>query len=661
VIGNGSLQVMFDATYRLRDLYFPNLGKENHTVGHPCRFGVFADGRLSWTDSPEWERRIGYEPDALVSDVTLTHRQFGLVLHVRDAVDFHENIYVREIAVTNGTSSPRDVRLFFHQDFHLYGSEVGDTALYDPRLNAILHYKGRRYLLVNVMTPTRAGVEEWAIGVKEFQSAEGTWRDAEDGLLARNPIAQGSVDSTIGLRVQVPAGGRAASYYWITAGMRFNDVKTLNSVVLGKTPAALLGRTRDFWTLWATKSLPEFDGLAAEAVALYKRSLLVLHALTDNLGGIIAANDSDLLQFGRDTYSYVWPRDGARAAYALVRAGYIDLPRNFFRFCANILTDDGYLLHKYNPDGSLGSSWHPWLAGDQSVIPIQEDETASVLWALWQHFLRYRDVDFIRPLLRPFVIRAADFLEAYRAEDTGLPHPSWDLWEERWGVHTYTVAAVFGGLSAAAQFARAFGEHGLAAKYLKAAGDLQHAAKNVLYSAAEGRFGRTFDPATARLDLTLDASLSGVAAFGLFPGGDPMVTSTMEQVARGLAVRTDVGGIARYERDPFLRVTDDFERVPGNPWIPCTLWLAQYRISTAGSSAELRAAGDLLAWVAGQARPTGLLPEQLHPLGREAVSVCPLSWSHAEFVITVRDYLDRQRQLSAWSPPAPPSSGPARA
>jgi GH15 family glucan-1,4-alpha-glucosidase len=140
------------------------------------------------------------------------------VLHVRDAVDFHENVYVREIAVQNGSSQPRDLRLFFHQDFHLYGSEVGDTALYDPRLGAVLHYKGRRYLLANVATPARAGVEDWAIGVKEFQGAEGTWRDAEDGLLARNTIAQGSVDSTIGLRVQVPAGGRVVCHYWLAAG-----------------------------------------------------------------------------------------------------------------------------------------------------------------------------------------------------------------------------------------------------------------------------------------------------------------------------------------------------------------------------------------------------------------------------------------------------------
>jgi GH15 family glucan-1,4-alpha-glucosidase len=210
VIGNGSLQVMFDAQYRLRDVYFPNLGKENHTVGHPCRFGVHADGQRAWVDGPEWERRVGYEPDTLVTDVTLTHRRPGLVLRVHDAVDFHENVYVRQVEVQNVSSRPRDLRLFFHQDFHLYGSEVGDTALDDPRLRAVLHYKGRPYLLANVATPAEAGVEDWAIGVKEFQGAEGTWRDAEDGLLSRNAIAQGSVDPTIGLRVQVPAGGNPA-------------------------------------------------------------------------------------------------------------------------------------------------------------------------------------------------------------------------------------------------------------------------------------------------------------------------------------------------------------------------------------------------------------------------------------------------------------------
>ena len=509
----------------------------------------------------------------------------------------------------------------------------------------MLHYKGRRYFLVNVQTEAGAGVEEWAIGVKEFQGAEGTWRDAEDGLLGRNPIAQGAVDSTVAVRVTAAGRGRATCYYWIAAGQRFKEVKALNSVVLGKTPGGLIERTKHFWTLWVTKSLPDFADLPADIIDLYKRSLLILRTLIDNLGGILAANDSDLLRFGRDTYSYVWPRDGARAAYALVRAGYLDLPRSFFHFCANILTDDGYLLHKYNPDGSLGSSWHPWVADGQTVLPIQEDETAAVLWALWQHFARYKDVDFIKPLYRPLIVRAADFLEAFRVEDTGLPRPSYDLWEERYGVHTYTVAAVFGGLSAAANFAECFGERALAEKYRKAAADLQQATRRILYSPSANRLARRWDPVTRTLDATVDASLAGVVTFGLFPADDPLVVSTMQQVEQRLTVRTAVGGLARYEGDGFLRATETSAGMPGNPWIPCSLWLAQYKIARAQTPAELRSAIEILGWVAKQARPSGALPEQLHPLGTEAISVCPLAWSHAEFIIAVRDYLDARARM----------------
>ena len=89
---------------------------------------------------------------------------------------------------------------------------------------------------------------------------------------------------------------------------------------------------------------------------------------------------------------------------------------------------------------------------------------------------------------------------------------------------------------------------------------------------------------------------------------------------------------------PFFRVTEDFARVPGNPWIVCTLWLAQYKIAMARNPEDLDAAAKILSWVAKHARPTGMLAEQLHPFEESAISVCPLSWSHAEFVITVADY-----------------------
>jgi glucoamylase len=656
---------MFDAQYRLRDIYYPYVGKENH-AGHAFRFGVFADGQMSWTDSPDWERRISYAPATLVTAVELLNRRLKIRLGCRDTVDFYENVYLREVTVENLSSRPREIALFFHHDFHVYGTSIADTALYDPRLEAIIHYKGRRYFLADLQIDDQAGVKEWAIGVKEVDGIEGTWRDAEDGHLGQNPIAQGSVDSTIAARASLAAGATKRLYYWIAAAERFRDVKALNEMVLKKSPAELVLRTEKYWRLWVKTDRPELVEIPAEVTELYSRSLLILRTLTDNHGGIIAANDSDLLQFGRDTYSYVWPRDGARAAYAFARAGYIDAPRAFFKFCSDVLTEEGYLLHKYNPDGSFGSSWHPWYARGKPQLPIQEDGMGSVLWALWQSFAGHQDLDCVKELYYPLVVRIADFLEAYRM-DSGLPKPSYDLWEERYGIHSFTTAAVYGGLVAAANFAQSFGEHTLAARYNKAADQVQEAAVRVLYSQKANRFARSLDPDTGRVDLTIDASLMGMFLFGLLPPEHPMVTSSMKAIEETLTVRTDVGGIARYEKDGFFRVTEDFSRVPGNPWIVCTLWLAQYKIATAQSVAQLEPAAKILRWAAKHAHGTGVLPEQLHPFEDHSISACPLAWSHAEFIITVADFAERLRAVrrsgrqqeidsASASPPVPSSA-----
>ncbi len=188
------------------------------------------------------------------------------------------------------------------------------------------------------------------------------------------------------------------------------------------------------------------------------RSQLILRTQIDNRGAIIAANDHDITAFNRDTYSYMWPRDGSIVAAALDAAGHTDVTRQFYKFCARAITREGYLLHKYNPDGSTASSWHPWVAPDGSEqLPIQEDETALVLWALWQRFLRRRDVEMVKPLFRA-VTHAADFLASWRDPATGLPWPSYDLWEERRGILTWTCGAVVGGLRAACELAKAFGE-----------------------------------------------------------------------------------------------------------------------------------------------------------------------------------------------------------
>src|SRR5262245_20105410 len=471
-VGNGTLLVTFDRSYRIRDLYYPNIGKENHTEGYPFRFGILADGRLAWSDKGA-ELKLGYLRETLVTDVRGLHKELQVAFESHDCVDFHEPIFLRRLTVRNLAGSARTIKVFFHQDFYISETDVGDTGLYDPQLKAIIHYKGPRFFLVNVAGPDFHGVSEFATGLKGQPGKEGTWRDAEDGTLAGHPVAQGSVDSTLAVTLELPAGGETTFHYWITVGKSHRDVRLLDQLIRDETPEKLIERTASYWRLWVNSEDLEFGDLPPDIVACYKRSLLVLRTQIDNNGAIIAANDTDVLMFNRDTYSYVWPRDGALVAHALDKAGFFEISKRFYFFCRDVIREEGYFLHKYNPDGTLASSWHPWVKDGHPQLPIQEDETALVVWALWKHFEKYRNVEFVKPLFRPLITRAADFLDSYRNPATGLPHPSYDLWEERQGVLTFTTACVWAGLDAAARFCLAFGEMDRASRYRRAADEVK--------------------------------------------------------------------------------------------------------------------------------------------------------------------------------------------
>jgi len=194
-IGNGRLLVNFDRQYHIRDIYFPHVGKENHTDGHRFGLGVWVDGRFTWVHD-SWQVTQGYGEETLVTSVLLLNQDLGLAIVCCDAVDFHEDVLVREFVVRNAHPQAREVRLFFHNDFHIAETEVGDTAYYDPSTGAIIHYKGPRWFLVNACRQGQtAGLDQYAVGRKETTGAEGTWRDAEDGVLSGNAVSQGAVDS----------------------------------------------------------------------------------------------------------------------------------------------------------------------------------------------------------------------------------------------------------------------------------------------------------------------------------------------------------------------------------------------------------------------------------------------------------------------------------
>ncbi len=650
-IGNGRLLINFDERYQIRDFYYPHVGRENHTAGYPCRFGVWCDGMFSWTSSNEWNISLDYDDSTLITSVTLHCERLGVTLLCNDAVDFHESIYLRRIKIQNHAASARDVRLFFHQDFRIMEFDIGDTAFYHPEHNYIIHYKESRYFLINCLTQDGSGIRDYSTGIKGQNGAEGTWKDAEgDGVLSKNPIAQGSVDSTISTQVRVSPEETAEVFYWICVGISYEEVKLLNQVVTAKSPAEMIKRTAAYWNLWVNKDEYDFSPLPDEIVRLYKRSLLILRTQIDANGAIVAANDSDITTFARDTYSYVWPRDGALVARTLDLAGYNEIAASFYRWCADSITKDGYFLHKYNPDGSVGSSWHPWIVSGHEQLPIQEDETALVIWALWKHFDRYRDIEMIKPLYKDLIIRAAEWMTGYTDYFTKLPLPSYDLWEERRGILSWTVGAVYGGLIAAANFAHSFGEVSSADRYRAAAAGIKAGTEKYLWKPEWSRFVRMVnfdDKGELVVDGNIDSSIVGLFQFGMFEASDPRIESTMKAIHDRLWCKTSVGGLARYEDDYYHQVSSDIENVPGNPWFVCTLWLADYAIAKANSLTLLQETLPYLLWCVHHALPSGVLAEQVNPYNDDPLSVSPLTWSHAGFVKSVLAYLDRLSSLSS--------------
>ncbi|MEW9492515.1 MAG: glycoside hydrolase family 15 protein [Candidatus Aramenus sulfurataquae] len=577
ILGNGQLTVLADKDYVLRELYYP-LPTDNHLVF--SKVGLWYKGKFAWLD--QLNPRISYESDALTAVI---EAQFDdLKVKIRDAVDMAYPILVREVTLT------QEATVFFAWNFNVYNNNIGDTAFYDPFTDSMVHYKRDRWFMFSCNLHTY----QYATGYKEIGGLQGTWKDCEDGALSMNPIAQGSVDFAVSFKAN------GTFFCWLVASNNYENARRLSEYVGRKTPKELMGRTNNYWRAWLFK--------ARDLEEVARRSLLIIAAHWQNNGSIPAALDTDIMRFNRDTYNYVWHRDAAFASIAMSLAGYQDFSRNLFNFSKSLLYR-GFLFQKYTCDGHWGSTWHPWTSG---YIPIQEDETALMLYAAWVHFYLFRDVDFIKSLYRPAIKAAADFLAGYRDEETGLPLPSYDLWEERLGVHFFTSAAVYAGLTAAAKFAEFFGDEEYRVKYSAAAEEVKKGLDKFFVG---DHFARSLH------DDKVDSSTLLGAMLALDPK-DERVKVNRKKVEEVLNVN---GGIARYEGDWYLK-----EDERPNAWFISTLWLAQHYAFEGNPEMGKK----YLEWVLKNSLSTGVIPEQISPSGNYP-SVSPLVWSHAELIRTI--------------------------
>ncbi|ARM76675.1 glycoside hydrolase family 15 protein [Acidianus manzaensis] len=596
-VSNGKIAALYDENFYIRSLYYPYLGQYNHSVAGYFKIGVWHDGKFTWLDNIK-DKRITMDNLTVNTEI----KWDNLKIYLSDVAVFSHSVIMRRVNV----EGPGFVRFIFYHDFKLNGYEIGDTAFYNPELDAVLHYKDNTWFLIG----SSHNIYEYTTGRRDKNEV---LSDCEDGKLNKNPIAQGSVASAISIAYP-------SFYYFIIAGESFDHVtKIFNEIK--ENPKFHYEKNKFYWDS-ITSSLS--DNLAKISLAI------MLGHVGDN-GAIPASLDTDILKFNLDTYAYIWPRDSALTANVLDNAGYFSFTRNFYDLVFHkLFLDKGYLFQKYNPDGTFGSTWHPWTVRSKNSLNIQEDETATVIWAFWNYFLKSRDYAMLKDVYH--VIRnAANFMTDFRDEKLKLPLESYDLWEEKLGVHTYTVASVYAGLKAASNFANMVGDEENKKKWNDTAEEVKNSLREYMFDKERGVFYKYVnidDGKITSVDKTIESSTLGIIIFDVFDINDPIVESNVKQVMDKLWVK-NIGGLARYGNDYYQRVNGNYNGIPGNVWIITTMWLAQYF----AKKGDINKTKELLAWANSHAI-SGLLPEQISPFDGSPLSVIPLLWSHSEYLKT---------------------------
>lgn len=319
-------------------------------------------------------------------------------------------------------------------------------------------------------------------------------------------------------------------------------------------------------------------------------------------------------------YGYSWLRDGAWIAAGMDAAGQRDSADAFHSWAGRTLItyqpkveallekiaagqplqESDYLPTRFEVDGSLGSEDWP---------DFQLDGYGAWLWGLCQHC-----GDPSAPLwgeVRPAVVMLVHYLAAL------WPSPNYDCWEEhRQQIHTATLAAIYGGLTAVRAFDAALVPAGLPETIH------DFVLKNCVTS--DGHFMKFIG------NDAVDSSLLWTALpYGLVSLQSPVFQATLAKIERDILYPG--GGVYRYAADTYYG---------GGEWLLLTAWLAWVYTELN----RLEEARRLFTWVQSRATPNGEMPEQVadHHLDasyipqwetRWGTSACPLLWSHGMYLI----------------------------
>lgn len=410
-------------------------------------------------------------------------------------------------------------------------------------------------------------------------------------------------------------------YITISHGSSIKEIETKITETKNIDVKKELDKAKKYWEKYVkehdTIKLPESNTKYMKKLEkIYKRTILLYPLLTNELtGGISAAVEIDENRTKCGRYSYCWPRDAIFVTNSLDILGMTKETEKYYKtFCKMTQSKNGMWEQRFYTDGSLAPCWG-----------YQIDETASVVYGIYNHYEHTKNVKFLKDTLR-MSESAIKFLKKYVKnvlDGKEEEYKSYDLWEENEGIHTYSLATIFSSFDAMIKIYEIvkpeFEKNRL--KIEKIEKELQILRKylveikNYILKNLYDNNKKTF---VRNKDQKMDISLLGlVTPFKVIAPKEKKMLNTLERIE--LTLRTYTGGYLRYEGDNYAG---------GNPWVIANLWMAEYCLE-AGNKKKAR---ECFEFVVKTATEHGYLAEQIDNSTMQAKWVIGLGWSHAMFI-----------------------------
>ena len=417
-----------------------------------------------------------------------------------------------------------------------------------------------------------------------------------------------------------------------------------------------LGQAKKYWKTY----LEKHDGLQIKECEdkiidenvkkIYNRTILLFPLLqNDETGGISATIEMDENRENSGRYSYCWPRDAVFITKAFDELNMTKETEKFYEnFCKNTQSKNGMWEQRFYTDGTLAPCWG-----------YQIDETASVIYGVYEHYKATKDIKFLTNNLK-MCENALHFLFKYlehtfneteendlvkkeieekikesgKETDKIYKHVSYDLWEMEEGIHLYSLASIYAAFNSMIEIYDI-----LKAKFENNRLKLEQISKNTQKMNDEINNIKKYieknmcDENTKILhrnnkDGKMDISIIGtVYPFNLFTPKEKKILNTVEKI--NLTLRTYTGGYLRFEQDSYMGGK--------NPWVISTLWMALY-YQKAGNTKMAR---ECFNFVTKSATSLGFLAEQVDNSTMQPSWIIGLGWSHAMYIITLEEMLKK--------------------